>query len=516
MDHKKAVETILSIEERYDVNSVRYKGVMVWPVIRHFIMGNLLHSSGASGEVSCKESQAKATAIELLKTMYKNRKVLNSSKRDNAKQLKKLSSIGQRDTLFFSKALEHIGPYDVKYYNPFIDPMVELVKDKYSNLKLELNSAEGVKRSPRYVETELVSPHYYLLRKRLKSGSWKSEDGRRIDGFQALKAFVADITGTMKLDESYFVERVDNILAYRAFFCEILKTLRPKVVFLVCYYYAAAMGLISACRQLGVPSVDIQHGQMGKYGGFYTHWTNVPEEGYEFLPEHVWVWGEDSADNINKWHPEGCRHHRAIIGGNRWLAKWVNGEGFPTNAEERNFFKLLKAKEKVVLITLQPIEKPFSDHVLETMKFAPKSWIWLVRIHPVQVNRGEIEEIRSIVKAQGIDNYEIDISTTSPLFGLLQHVDHHLTAWSTVCYESLAFGVPTTIIHPNGSDIYSSYIEGGIFTYADDCEALMGSIEREYTLDDLKESAPYIETDIGLANNAIELIMNRPEASQTN
>jgi hypothetical protein len=274
------------------------------------------------------------------------------------------------------------------------------------------------------------------------------------------------------------------------------------------------MGLISACKELGITTIDVQHGKQGKYHGFYTHWTKIPGEGYAFMPDIFWVWGQESKDNINREQPAGCTHHRAIVGGNRWFAKWANGDGFSPADDEKGFYDSLKRYNKVVLFTLQPIEEPVPKFILEAMRKAPKEWIWLLRLHPVRIEqKGGIE---AMLRENGIENFDVANATSSSLFSLMEHVDHHLTAWSTVCYEALPFNVPTTIVHKTGLDLYSDYIKRGIFTYAVESETLIEAIDRDYTPEELSEEVPYIETDINKANEALDSIFNAARVGAIN
>ena len=507
MDHKKTVETIVKIEAGFDVNSITYKEIMVWPIIRHSIVCCLLNPSIKHVVAPVKEKRTG------LIDSYKKKKELKRAKEENREQLQKLASLGQRDILFFTRDVEHEKNSEGRYYNRFIDPMAELVKDTYSYMKFELSSPAGRDKSPRSTETELVKQDYYLLKKRLDEAQ-SGVNGAKIEGFEALKNFVRDLTGTVELDEPYLTAMLETTLAYRDFFSEILSVSRPKALFLVCYYYHIAMGLISACKELGITSIDVQHGKQGKYCGFNTHWTKIPDEGYAFIPDFFWVWGKESQDNINSEQGAGYTHHRAIVGGNRWFAKWANGEGFSPADNEKEFYDSLKRYNKVVLFTLQPLEEPVPQFTLEAMREAPKDWIWLLRLHPVRIDQKE--EIEKMLRENGIDNFDVANATSSSLFSLMEHVDHHLTAWSTVCYEALPFNVPTTIVHKTGFDLYSDYIKRGIFTYAVDSKTLIKAIEKEYKPEELLEPAPYIETDINTANEALDSIFNTTRVGAIN
>jgi hypothetical protein len=93
-----------------------------------------------------------------------------------------------------------------------------------------------------------------------------------------------------------------------------------------------------------------------------------------------------------------------------------------------------------------------------------------------------------------------------PLYALLRHADHHVTGWSSVAYEALSFGVPTTLIHPTARQLYPDYIAHGHFRYAAEGEALCRSIEtaeRPAT----EEENPYIVSDLGFVRASLDALL---------
>ena len=165
--------------------------------------------------------------------------------------------------------------------------------------------------------------------------------------------------------------------------------------------------------------------------------------------------------------------------------------------------------------SFQPIgdEAFLSEHVIEAMRRSPENWVWLLRLHPLYNSKEHKDSMREIMLKNGITNYEIDNATSCPLYALLKFCDHHITAWSSVCYEALVFGVPTTLVHREGWELYDSYIEQGLFNRADNAEELIAHISREYSPEELKEPVPYIEVDRKYGEKAIETILGRSGGS---
>ena len=62
--------------------------------------------------------------------------------------------------------------------------------------------------------------------------------------------------------------------------------------------------------------------------------------------------------------------------------------------------------------------------------------------------------------------YEIDDSVDN-LYDSLSVVTHHITAYSSCCYEASVFGVPTLLFGADASSIYSDEIKNGLFTWTE-------------------------------------------------
>ena len=184
------------------------------------------------------------------------------------------------------------------------------------------------------------------------------------------------------------MEQVNLLNCYSRYFEKMFKAIGAKAVFFVCYYYMMPMAIINACKKLGIVSVDIQHGKQGKYHGMYSYWTNIPSGGYELLPNYFWCWGRESKNNIEKSRQNSVDNHWSIVGGNRWLATWLEGKSdiFENNIAQ-NFNEILSDKRKKILVSLQLFNEtiPLPEHVIETMRHSPSNWLWLLRLHPLQL-----------------------------------------------------------------------------------------------------------------------------------
>jgi hypothetical protein len=511
MDFKTAIDIISGIEKQCDVNSVTYGDLKVWPLIRLMVWTQLCHPE----EEIIKSPAGSAPVFlssDFTNILQMSRRILSLAKKsikyipnlyNHRRELNKLSNCSPVDLLFYSRYVEYINVFG-KYYNKYIDSMIEIINNDYDFMKVEITSGCIGETRPRYIDTTFIDLSYFLKIQNHKLASNYSE---KIINFKELREALEENThGNITLNEKYFINMAQLVEGQQLFYSELLSHLSPKVVFVVCYYSPSTMSLIRAARHLGIKSVDIQHGCQGKYHAMYDYWAKIPQEGYDLLPDFFWVWGEKTKENISKGQPDGSRHHQPVIGGNLWLAKCQQKTWYKPSHEVQKFLDSLKRYPKVILFTLQPLVEPIPSHVLRAMSHSPENWLWLLRVHPVA--KGDLPKIEQLLHQNNIENYEIKMSSEILLPLLFQHVDHHITCGSSCAYEAIKFDIPNTIVHPNAAEDYEDYISKGIFTCCLNDDDLLSTIEKLDKLQKIEEDIPYIETDYVKAKQALNYIIS--------
>lgn len=511
MELKSTFDKIIKIEQQYDVNAVLYKDMKVWPLIRLFIDAQLCHSD-----------------MEIIKSpenilspippsvpgniLHKSRRILSRAKKSlkncyhlycHHKEMEKINN-NKIDLLFFSSSRNYTNIFG-KYYNVYLDSMIEFVNNRYNLLKVEISSEDVVATLPRYIDSMFFDSSHF---NKIKRDELARNYPDNIINFIELKELVEEITdGKIILNERFFVNIAQLVEEHQCYYSELLSRLSPKVVFVMCYFTPVVMAFIRAARQLGIKTVDIQHGCQGPNHSLYSQWTKIPAEGYDLIPDLFWVWGEKSRENILRGQPEGCRHHQPVVGGNLWLAKYQQKMGYPESPEVREFFDSLKRYRKVILFTLQPLAEPIPAHVLEAMRRSPQDWLWLIRAHPLY--KSELPKIEKLLHQNNIDNFETRMSSDFPLYLIFQGIDHHITCGSSCGFEAITFDIPNTIIDPNYAIDQADYISKGLFSCCLNADDLLATIENSDKNQKIDEGIPYIETDYDKANQALEYIISR-------
>ena len=504
MNHKMAIETLMQIEDAVDVTGLFYKDLNVWPLIRLELWNNLLHQRTAPQTTIDLSELAESTAASFFST----HSYLSYLKyRENHKRtLQELRGMAPPEALFFSRAEDHADQFQGKYYNRHLDPMLETVSRQGKVLKIEMGTEAMADTLPRFHASRFIDSIPYLRYDAKRSIIRAFRDPVRmpaVEGFDALQQAVEQCAPGCLFSEEEVMIRAECILHFRDYFLGILRAVNPISVFQVCYYYDLAMALNAAGKRAGIPVVDIQHGKQGRFHGMYTHWQHMPEKGYALLPHFFWCWGMRSAENIAKWFPPVGGAPQTVIGGNRWLARWKSGLVMDLGVQPG---KPSPDAAKTILFSLQPLEQPIPEFVLEAMKQAPDHWQWLVRLHPLQKKRST--EIKQLLDLHSI-NAEVDEATEKPLYQLLQSATNHITLWSTVAYEASQFEIPTLLLHPTAAVLYEEEINRQEFYFVQTAEALIEALDFPY----VQSATPFIETNSAFAAVAVQKIWDTSSRS---
>ena len=507
MSYEASLERILAIEEAMDVTTVRYKGLHVWPYVRLQLWKRLLHPKKYAPPASIGLAQvAQALSKSFFKPGFYLPYVEHS--RRHRDHLARLQQYGKVDILLFTRREDHTERITGRFYNPHIDPIIELVKPRHTYLKLEFGTEETRETMPRSEHTHFFDSLEYLrydAQRSLISAFQSQDEAVRIEQGRQLTDLLAGVRFDLALTEEYIMLESERILHYARYFSELLTVLSPRVVMLNHYHYDIGMALLHACRSLGITTVNLQEGRQGRFHGMYSNWRSVPEGGYGMLPDYFWCWGKSSAEHLVEGLPASLGVHRPLIGGNAWLAKWLDrdGAGMRLDREVRHYEQQLSRAEKVILVTLSALHMGLPEVLREAIRMAPVSWQWLIRLHPEQ--RRRVSDFTAGLEASELERVDVEKATRYPLFALLRNCHRHITTGSTVAFEALPFGVSTIFIENAADASFDDYLQRGLFEKALTPVDILTRITQAPI--NLVETAPFAVTDRIYAVDALAQLM---------
>ena len=365
------------------------------------------------------------------------------------------------DAIFLTFTLDRLC-LDGIYYNKYCDPYIDVLhKLNRKTLTLEMGVGGEQYRIPRYKPSVYIQHIIDFIH--LKNIVFPTSTEDRNICLAAYDDFIGfswdqwdiGVPGYREL-----VYKVNCISEMAQYFKKILLNTKPTVVFLSEYYNRVAFAMNVACRELGITTVDIQHGTAGEYHNSYGRWNRVPLSGYEMLPSIFWCWSDEDAKAIYTWSSKVSTFHKPFVGGDLWLNLWKKGNDDLIRKVEEKLDDIKSNFNKHVLVLYtHDIFYGIPNWLLDIMKSLPSVYQWLVRLHPTQHTHKE--SVRRLLLTRGIKEFEIDRATDLPLPALLRHADILVTATSTTVIEANAFGVPSIVTHEDAEVYHGNLIRSG-------------------------------------------------------
>jgi glycosyltransferase involved in cell wall biosynthesis len=237
---------------------------------------------------------------------------------------------------------------------------------------------------------------------------------------------------------------------------------RPRIALLDNFYNLEGMAFVLACRRLGIPVVDLQHGVQSRHHPAYAAWS-APIGGHchALLPDRFWVWSDWEAEVIREW----CAGtgHAPFVGGNPWLDVWRSDSAWPGVDVALRAAEELRDRHRdrrIVLVTLQfgldAAEQ--LEPLIRVLRAASDRLAFWIRLHPAMLERRE--EVRASL-ATSNRPHELDICSDLPLHALLSRTDVHLTHSSSTVIEAAQFGIPSVLTSSYGAEVFGPQVESG-------------------------------------------------------
>lgn len=481
MKRKEIILFLKDIERKFPVDQWQVEGIHIWPLIRIRLAAEIDDSSVfPPAELTQEIGTNVLTQIKNFryKINYSLRKSIDQKRSLIAYKANERKLLNEVRVIFFS--LPHYRIYLAgKWFHKYIDPLIDHFNHKGLNsLFFELNDGTTF-RHPIYYKDKHVNADYIfdLLRKKIKLSEGRDIKLSQYDLF--LKSITEKIGRNIPtLSVPNIIEETTYIKRVADYFGTIIKANKTKLCITSCYYHPIGMALNLAAYNCDILSVDIQHGSQGFYHVAYGNWNKVPTEGFELLPKIFWSWNRNDMESINDWARKTQKAHKAIEGGNPLYSIWKNLEGkLHITNESNNTDAKKKISEVRILFSLQPMPDFLPEWFLEAVEKSPDNWKWNFRIHPNQM-KDKSKISHKLINRFGKGKVEVEKATIVPLPALLQHIDVHVTEFSTVVLEAEIFGIPSILIHQNGRDLYAQQIKMHMAFFVNNKAELINEIKR--------------------------------------
>ena len=357
-----------------------------------------------------------------------------------------------------------------RWYNPYCDSFRPHLSARGVTLGVYELAGDGAYRVPRYSSSVFLQNAVFIRSISAALQARKVPSAEHLNGFNEMVRISDRIFGP---GVAYSVQtlrfRAAQVQSLRRFFRTHLEKSRPAVALLSGYYSSDKMAFILACRDLGVRTVEVQHGVQGRSHFAYARWGRVPKSGYELLPEVFWTWDEQARAVISQWADATEGAHSAFCGGNPCLSlPGINGIGVPVAA----------ARSVRILFTAQAFFG-LSEPILAAVANSPPEWHWWIRIHPQYWETRE--PIRQELMRRGLRNWSIDEASDAPMATMLAASNVHVTEFSSSVLEAEALCVPSVVVHPKARELFEPQLASGVALYAKEGIEIVEAITRQAT-----------------------------------
>jgi hypothetical protein len=484
MDHKEyenIVQKIKKIENGFPIQTLKYKGINFWPLIKANFNFNLIAQITPNfNNLSVKKNfkQKVGDVIFSFKQWQKSKDHLNRIKKD-------IVGLNNKKIIFISFSSYRNQYIDNKFYNTLSDSFAFNIKDK-SELSIIEFSSHNINNKPSF--EKIIEGEYFSVK--AKTSQNKHLFLKKIKSLFSKKTFdygdfpYNEFCNYMELHHkdvgfsiTDFIYVADYILHLKKVLVDIIKHHTIQYIILPCYYNHESFAATLAGRELGICCIEIQHGIYNK--AMY----DFKEMKYDLLPHFFFSWDKEQANCINKWNST-YHYHQALPYGIGSVCFWQKNKAFFNNKYLENSINTIQSNANLIHV-LYTVSDYYEEKLIDIIK-SKKNIFWHIRKHP-RTNFNEISFF-SQLQNSNCSNYDFENASGAPLYPLLSAMDYHVTSWSSVVCEAILFNVPSILINKDGAFYYEEeYRQHPLIHVAIEKEQIIKLIKDKKNKQEIKE-----------------------------
>lgn len=383
--------SLSEIERDYDVSSVTARGEQAWPILRW-------HYAYAIDTKTTPKPSRKSSLDYINEAFYGLR-----------------NWYGKTKFLFFSDSEQSTRRFiDGEYYDRLVDPIIDELTPEACLLietpapKHKPKTITHTRRIASITPIEISARILLLFEEQIRIG--KNEI---LENIQAKYGISINDEKILRL---YNVKKRLYKILYNS--------LQPRAIFFVEYYRDIAR--VKAAKELGIKTIEVQHGSIGSEHPAYNSQLKIDSEYY---PDLLFAYGEGEKQKL----PESFIYKAdQIYPVGNFIIDYIN-ESYQA---EKTFQQDINNYRKSAAITLQ---KTIVD---ETMRFILEAAEFDDEILFIIVPREPLNQDWSLPR-------NVRIVTDLNFYQLMKYVDVHVTVFSSCAMEAPSLGVRNILININ-------------------------------------------------------------------
>jgi hypothetical protein len=416
-----AFQLIETIEKKYQTDAIKlHDGTRLWNLLRIFIYSNFQKPKDSTTQKLLTKDKIKSL-VSIIKESFaplhlpKNIRVCGFSSSESRKL------------------------YHNTYYDIYLDPLYNILKDYLA--VFEWPETTGYRRKYDY---PLFSRHYIPLHFPLWSKTFWNLlfhrlTGRKnytIESEDTLKEIINYVSTTTSVDKITLTQDIYDFITVfvniKYFLYHIFKKIKPRIVLIRCGYGRFPMALSQACRELGIPPIELQHGLITTYLPAYRRTT--PTTNKDCLPEYLLTQGkiyEEMVRNGNLFDKD-----KVISTGFLYLQQALNERKITLPQK-----KALSTFPQNILFTSQWIvASEMQDFVIKVAELLEQFDLQIgILFKPHPYDKNDYSGLKKYKHIILLDKYD-------DIYSLFHSIDIHTTVYSTSGLEAMAFDIPNIFV----------------------------------------------------------------------
>ncbi|WP_455949223.1 hypothetical protein [Helicobacter pullorum] len=463
-------DEIFAFEKKYPVNNLKISDTYVYPFIRHWLWVRLTYLYNTKRY----RNSFKIAYGDYRDVPLNMRKDIKG--RYNIKEIEDIND--NVDYAFFCtyRSAENVSVENNLCYQRVTDSVLEIFK-KYGKAQ-KFCFLQQLDHAYRHLNVDFMYPITYLFFSKATRIGYSEECLFSYDFETTINKYIESLD--VCIDDIKMI--LDNAFSAYEDYVELLKRIKPKVI--ITHSSPFFMPLIAAADYLDIPSIDLQHGEVGEQNPLYSGYQFfIPKEGYETLPNYFFVKDNKSFNHIEKVFI-GSKH-KAILIGDPYLDKF-NRKIF--NKQSRVALKYQSKIDQYKKIVLILLDMPQKMHplLIDIVQKSPSDMLFILRHHPNPPKLFSLSDFGDIPHNNLLIDREFDECLIGELFNLCHYT---ISNGSTAAKEAVEWGVGITsfIFNQPTCVHYKQEIEDGNLIFVNNAEEFYSCIERGVT------SKPYGE-----------------------
>jgi hypothetical protein len=399
-------EFILYLEDKYNLLDFEIDGVKPWQLMRVQIDYDL-------GKV-CGVMETPHTTISFIDKIKNSVSIIYSSIFKNPFLSK------QVDILVFSHIrVQKVDDEVIDIYTHYLEKEFLQQKKSFIELEIPFNGKHLKDNMPFRYHRDFFLVAKHIISKFIKINSIdnnllnniQKEINEKVGNYDIKQLLISSVK---KYKVEYFLYK------------KLLQKIRPKQIYLV-VGYGGLGSLIKAAKDLGIETIELQHGNFSKYHfGYYFGEEKIE---LDYFPDKFLVWNEYWKTLIN-----------FPINDNN-----VQIRPFDYLEYRKSKYDMIKVKNQAIVLSQGVLGDQIAKKILDNWEYF-KQFDIKYKLHPGEYDRYDAYKSLSILSKY--DN--VEIITNTDLYQLFSSSEYQIGVYSTALSEGVEFGCKTILLNLAG------------------------------------------------------------------